>query len=193
MTEELLELLGAQEDSEKASPLEGRSSREAGDEGCGPGEEPPQTLPASGAAARLPSEAEGHVETPPAPDYRGHLASLAVQAESLRAELPGFSLREALEDPDFLRMTSPAVGLSVRRAWYALHGAELRRAAAEEAARGVTAGIASGALRPREGGRGLAAGALVESDPRRWSRARREDVRRRVLEAAARGEKVYPD
>lgn len=125
-------------------------------------------------------------------DFRAHLASLAVQAESLRAEIPDFNLRQALQDPDFLRMTSPAVGLSVRRAWYALHGEQLRRAAAERSALALTESLASGALRPREGGRGLAAGTLSESDPHSWSRQQRETVRRRVYEAAARGEKIYP-
>lgn len=168
-------------------------------------EPPGQTEPAAPAApAEAPQEAETeatvtasevHDDGPApaaAPDYRSHLAALAAQGEALRAELPGFSLREALADPDFVRMTSPAVGLSVRRAWYALHEDELRREAAERSALALTESLASGALRPREGGRGLAAGALGASDPRSWSPEKRAELRRRVAEAAARGEKIYP-
>ena len=170
-----------------------------------PGEQTEGAAPAvpAEAPAEAPQEAEAAVtpaglrgDTPPAmaeaPDYRSHLAALAAQGEALRAELPGFSLREALTDPDFVRMTSPAVGLSVRRAWYALHEDELRREAAERSALALTESLASGALRPREGGRGLAAGALGASDPRSWSPEKRAELRRRVAEAAARGEKIYP-
>ena len=126
------------------------------------------------------------------PDYRAHLASLLEQERELQAEFPGFSLAEALGDKDFVRMTSPAMGLSVRRAFEALHGEELRQAAARRSLETVARSLAGSAARPREGGRGLTAGALTAVDYRHLSQEQRADIRRRVYDAAARGEKLYP-
>ena len=127
-----------------------------------------------------------------AQDLRAHLAALYGQAEELAREDPGFDLAAALRDPDFLRLTSPAVGVSVRRAWYALHGAERERQAARRALDEAAEAVARSAARPREGGRGLAAGALSAADPRALGRSGREALRQRIYDAAARGEKIYP-
>ena len=67
------------------------------------------------------------------PDLFAHFDSLREQGARLAAEVPGFELGEALRDADFLRLTSPVVGLSVRAAWYALHGAEREEQAARRA------------------------------------------------------------
>lgn len=123
---------------------------------------------------------------------RAHLSSLYEQAAELTREIPDFSLSEAMRDPDFLRLTSPAVGVSVRRAWYALHGAERERQAARRASEDAASALARSAARPREGGRGLNSGTLSAADPRAMDRAGRAALRQRVYDAAARGEKIYP-
>ena len=136
-------------------------------------------------------------ETPPLSDadFRAHFASLCAQAEALREELPDFDLGAALRDPAFLRLTAPALGVGVREAWAALHRGEIEsraaRRGAEEAKRQLALAAASGSLRPREGG-GLGAAARTRSDYRARAREAQQSLKRRILDAAARGEKVYP-
>ena len=135
----------------------------------------------------------GTTEAPPLPepDYRDHFASLLRQGEALSAEFPAFDLAAALRDPAFLRLTAPAVGVGVREAWCALHPEALERRGAERARRELSRAAASGALRPREGG-GLGAAALTRCDYRALSRSEQQSLKRRILDAAARGEKLYP-
>ena len=83
---------------------------------------------------------------------RRHFEGLRHQGEELRQKLPDFSLESALEDPEFLRLTSPEVGLGVESAWYALHHEGLRQEAAGEAARAISESIRSGAGIPAENG-----------------------------------------
>ncbi len=125
-------------------------------------------------------------------ELRAHYASLRAQAAALAAELPDFDLDAALRDGDFVRLTSPAVGVSVRGAWYALHGAEREALAVRRALDEAADAVARSAARPREGGRGLAAGSLSALDSRALDRAQRDALRRRIYDAAARGEKIYP-
>ena len=103
---------------------------------------------------------------------------------SLRAH---FALDSALRNPAFVRLTAPDVGVPVADAWYALHRREyaetLRRESLEQAA----AAVASGSLRPREGGR-ASGGELLGTDPRHMTAAQRAELRDRIK----RGERVYP-
>ncbi len=123
---------------------------------------------------------------PALPDLRAHLAALAAEA----ASIPGFDLAAALRDPDFVRLTAPGVGVGVRRAWDALHGDQLRRAAAEESARLLAQSVAQGLARPREGGGQT--GAPPALDYRSLSRGEQLRLKERIVAAAARGEKLYP-
>ena len=128
-----------------------------------------------------------------------HYAALCAQEAALRAEFPDFRLAEALRDPAFLRLTAPATGVPPRAAWLALHPEAMerraehraRQQAAEDARRQLALAVSAGSLRPREGG-GQQAAALLESDPRRLSPRARQELRQRILDAAARGEKIYP-
>ena len=126
---------------------------------------------------------------------RAHLDSLYAQAEALREEFPDFDLDAALRDPDFLRLTAPGLGVDLRRAYYALHREDLdsraARRAAEETRRRLARSLASGGLRPREGG-GQEAAAALASDYRSLSRPQQLQLKQRIIEAAARGEKIYP-
>ena len=137
----------------------------------------------------------GEAEAPGADEHAAlasHLASLYAQSAELAREIPGFDLKKALRDPDFLRMTSPAVGLSVRRAWYALHGEEREKLAARRAGEAAADALRRGSSRPREGERSLSGGTLSRSDPASLGRVERAALRQRIYDAAARGEKIYP-
>ena len=132
------------------------------------------------------SDAQPAASAPALPDLRAHLAALAAEA----ASIPGFDLAAALRDPDFVRLTAPGVGVGVRRAWDALHGDQLRRAAAEESARLLAQSVAQGLARPREGGGQT--GAPPALDYRSLSRGEQLRLKERIVAAAARGEKLYP-
>ena len=125
--------------------------------------------------------------SPSPPALRAHFARLCAEADALHRADPGFDLDTALRDPAFVRLTAPDVGVPVADAWYALHRREyaetLRRESLEQAA----AAVASGSLRPREGGR-ASGGELLGTDPRRMTAAQRAELRDRIK----RGERVYP-
>ena len=128
-----------------------------------------------------------HPPSPSPPLLRAHLARLCAEADALHRADPGFDLDSALRDPAFVRLTAPDVGVPVADAWYALHRREyaetLRRESLEQAA----AAVASGSLRPREGGR-ASGGELLGTDPRHMTAAQRAELRDRIK----RGERVYP-
>lgn len=57
---------------------------------------------------------------------RNHFDKLMQQAEEFKKQFPDFDLQQTLQnDPNFVRLTSPTVGLSVRDAYFALHHDEL--------------------------------------------------------------------
>lgn len=120
------------------------------------------------------------------PDIAAHLAALRSQAE----QIPGFDLREALRDPAFVRLTAPGIGVSVADAWYALHRRELeaaRRMADREA---LARAVSAGTQRPREGGGSGAV--LTAADYKHMDRQAQLQLKQRIREAAARGEKLFP-
>ena len=118
-----------------------------------------------------------------------HFAALLRQGEELRAQDPDFDLEEALRDADFLRLTAPGMGVSVRQAWLALHGEALLRRRSESREM-LARAVSAGALRPREGGGSGAA--LLSPDPRSMDPRSRAELKRRIFDAAVRGEKIYP-
>ena len=135
----------------------------------------------------LDSSPEGGAKYEAPPALRAHFARLCAEADALHRADPGFDLDTALRDPAFVRLTAPDVGVPVADAWYALHRREyaetLRRESLEQAA----AAVASGSLRPREGGR-ASGGELLGTDPRHMTAAQRAELRDRIK----RGERVYP-
>ena len=110
--------------------------------------------------------------------------------EAQAAAIPGFDLTQALRDPDFVRLTAPGVGVPAADAWYALHREETERRREEENRRLLSQALAASARRPREGGHGSAA--LIAADYRSLSREEQLRVKKRIFEAGARGEKLYP-
>lgn len=125
-----------------------------------------------------------------------HFQGLKQQEAQLKHAFPGFDLRLELRDPMFLRLTSPGVGLSVEDAFFALHHKQLvfaaMEAAAKEAVRQTTGSIASGARRPRENGLSGQAPAVSHFDYRNATKEQREELKRRIRQAAAEGKKLYP-
>ena len=151
---------------------------------------PSRHSPAPGALSvslALDSSPEGGAKYEAPPALRAHFARLCAEADALHRADPGFDLDSALRDPAFVRLTAPDVGVPVADAWYALHRREyaetLRRESLEQAA----AAVASGSLRPREGGR-ASGGELLGTDPRHMTAAQRAELRDRIK----RGERVYP-
>lgn len=119
-----------------------------------------------------------------------HLQKLAMQGEKLKETFPDFDLRAELNNPEFLRLTSPEVGVDVSTAFWVVHKDQLQPMAmqvgAQETAKRISASIQAGQRRPTENGVRSGAGLDIRDDPRKLSRADREEIRRRV----ARGERI---
>lgn len=125
-----------------------------------------------------------------------HIAKLQREGDELKQTFPNFNLRQELSNPVFARMTSPGVGLSVADAYYAVHRNEIQAAsmqvAAKKTAEKLSNAIAANSGRPQENGTSSQAPSVSTFDYRKMSKAQREDLKRRIRDAAARGEKLYP-
>lgn len=125
-----------------------------------------------------------------------HIEGLVQQGEALKAIFPNFDLRTELKNPQFARLVSPGVGLSVEDAYHTIHRAEIQAAqaqvTAQKTAEMISRSIQSGQRRPVENGTSGQAPSTTTFDWRNASKEQREALKRRVQEAAARGEKVYP-
>ena len=125
-----------------------------------------------------------------------HFARLEQQAEAMKKVFPNFDLRTELQNPNFARMTSPNVGISVEDAYYAVHRNEIQTAAmqvtAQKTAEKISNAIQSGSRRPDESGASSQAPSVSTFDYRNASRDQREALKKRIRDAAARGEKLYP-
>ena len=125
-----------------------------------------------------------------------HFVKLEQQSEAMKKVFPNFDLRTELKNPAFARMTSPNVGISVEDAYYAVHRNEIQTAAmqvtAQKTAEKISNAIQSGSRRPNESGTSSQAPSVSTFDYRNASRDQREALKKRIREAAARGEKLYP-
>jgi len=125
---------------------------------------------------------------------REHFRRLEGEAEQMREVFPGFDLKRELRDPRFAALTAPGMGVSVEDAYYALHRRELQAAsmqvAAQRAAQKLASSIQSAARRPVENGAGSASPAGLGTQG--MTRQQREQLRQRIHNAAALGEKIYP-
>jgi len=140
------------------------------------------------AAPEAAVEAAVEAEQPAQSGIWEHLRSLERQGEELRRQVPGFDLRSELENPVFLRLTAPGVGVSVADAYYVVHRRELQEAAERKMANAIRAG----SLRPRENGINNQAPAVTTFDYRRASKEQRNALKAYIRSEAARGRKVYP-
>ncbi len=125
-----------------------------------------------------------------------HIQKLHQQGEALKAQFPNFDLRTELQNPAFARMTSPNVGISVEDAYYAVHRKEIQAAAmkatAQQTAQKISNSIQAGQRRPAENGTSAQAPSATTFDYRNASPEQRAAIKKKIREAAARGEKVYP-
>lgn len=128
--------------------------------------------------------------------YRQHFEKLQQQGEALKQSYPGFNLQKELENPAFARMTAPGSGLSVEDAYFAIHRKEIQQAQAQaitqKTAEQMANAIRSNSARPRESGASSQAPSVTTFDYRNASAAQRNELKRQIRMAAARGEKIYP-
>ena len=124
--------------------------------------------------------------------FQQHIMKLEQQAEALKKVFPNFDLRTELQNPNFARMTSPNVGISVEDAYYAIHRNEIQTAAmqvtAQKTAQKISNAILSGSRRPDENGTSGQAPSVTTFDYRNASREQREALKKRIRS----GEKIYP-
>ncbi len=125
-----------------------------------------------------------------------HFIKLEQQAEAMKKVFPNFDLRKELQNPAFARMTHPNVGISVEDAYYAVHRNEIQTAsmqvAAQKTAEKISNAIQAGSRRPDEAGTSSQAPSVSTFDYRNASREQRDALKKRIRDAAARGEKLYP-
>ena len=118
-----------------------------------------------------------------------HFERLCEQAEALREKLPDFDLARELRSDAFASLTQPGSPVTLEQAYRALHP-ELRlreaEAVARRAAEAVGEAVRAGAARPRENGAQSAS--LASPSHRGLSPAQREELRRRIYAAGARGD-----
>lgn len=125
-----------------------------------------------------------------------HITRLEQQGQQLKAVFPGFDLRQELQNPAFARMTSPEIGLSVEDAYYAVHRKDIQAAQAQviasQTAQQISSSIQANARRPDESGSSGQAPSVTQFNYKNATKAEREALKKRIRDAGARGEKVYP-
>ena len=128
--------------------------------------------------------------------FQQHIEKLQQQGEAMKKTFPGFDLMTEMKNPAFVRMTAPNVGISVEDAYYAVHRNEIQTAsmqvAAQRTAQKISNSIQAGRSRPSENGTTGQAPSVTTFDYRNASKEQREELKRQIRAAAARGEKLYP-
>ena len=119
---------------------------------------------------------------------RQTVANWLREQENVQRDYPGFSLEEALKEPDFARLVR--AGVSMRRAYEAVHLPEIlydamRRAAREGESRAAEM-IRQRGRRPAENGLSPTGGAPVKKSAQELTRKERQSLIKRLQ----RGEKV---
>lgn len=123
---------------------------------------------------------------------RRHFDRLTFQARLLQKEHPGFDLGQELKNSAFSRLVAPGVGVSVRDAFHAVHHQELMRKTARLTAERLSQAIRSGSYRPDEAGASGQGASVTTFDYRQATPEQRMALKRRIREASAKGEKLYP-
>ena len=116
---------------------------------------------------------------------QAHFRRISEQAEELKQTFPSFDLMtEIRSNPRFARMTSPQIGMSVKDAFYAVHGEEIRQqtmqAAAQQAGQRLAASVQAGAGRPVENGIRGGMPMQMSVDIAHMDPKTRADIRRRL-------------
>jgi hypothetical protein len=124
-------------------------------------------------------------------EVQRHLEGMIRQEAEVKKLYPNFDLQAELQNPAFVRLTAPGVGVDVRTAYEVVHRDEMRGAemqfAAQKSAQRIAASVQANGKRPAENGVSGSVGAVSKSDPSQWNKEDRAEVKRRVLS----GEKIY--
>lgn len=125
-----------------------------------------------------------------------HIVKLQQQGEAMKEKFPGFDLQKELQNPAFLRMTSPNVGISVEDAYFAVHRNEIMAAGmqvtAQKTAQKISNAIQAGSRRPTEAGTSGQAPSVTTFDYSKASPEQRAAFKAHLRSEAAKGRKVYP-
>ena len=125
-----------------------------------------------------------------------HIVKLQQQGEAMKEKFPGFDLQKELQNPAFLRMTSPNVGISVEDAYFAVHRNEIMAAGmqvtAQKTAQKISNAIQAGSRRPTEAGTSGQAPSVTTFDYSKASAEQRKAFKNFIRSEAAQGRKVYP-
>lgn len=125
-----------------------------------------------------------------------HYDSLQQQGEAMKAMFPNFDLQKELQNPAFLRMTAPNVGIPVADAYFAVHRNEIMTAGmqvtAQKTAQKISNSIRAGARRPQENGTAGQAPSVTTFDYSKASPEQRAAMKAYIRSEAAHGRKVYP-
>lgn len=119
-----------------------------------------------------------------------HLQKLVQQADAAKQLYPQIDLRSELQNPEFVRLTSPSVGIDVRTAYEVVHRDTLQPAimqyAAQKSAEKLSNAVRSGSNRPSENGLKTNPNAVVISDnPRQWPKEYLKKIRDEVMRGAS--------
>lgn len=124
-----------------------------------------------------------------------HLDRLNREAQELKAEFPEFNLEAEMSNDMFVKLTQPGM-LTVKDAYMAVHRAEIdkarQQAMQQQAMTAAQAAVRAGQARPKENG-STAAAPITRVPPAQRSKAERAELRRRIMDAGARGEKLPID
>lgn len=124
--------------------------------------------------------------------FQQHFRNVAMDFEqNVKSVFPNADLMAELRNPTFQRLTSPEVGVSAKDAFWLIHRAELESKTMETVAhktqQKLSQSMQNTRNRPVENGSRAVSPALdIRDDPSKWSKADREEVKRRVRN----GEKV---
>lgn len=126
-----------------------------------------------------------------------HFVRLEREGEALKKVYPSFDLRTELQNPAFARMVAPGQGImSVEDAYNAVHRKEIEAARsqviAQQTTQKISNAIQAGYRRPEENGTSGQSASVTTFDYSKASKAQREDLKKQIRSAAARGEKLYP-
>ena len=125
-----------------------------------------------------------------------HFEGLQQQGEAMKAQFPNFDLQKELQNPAFLRMTAPDVGISVQDAYFAVHRNEIMAAGmqvtAQKTAQKISNSIQAGSRRPQENGTTGQGPSVTTFDYSKASPAQRAAFKAHLRSEAAKGRKVYP-
>lgn len=135
-------------------------------------------------AAQEQAEAQKQAET------QQHFAGLQQQAEQMKQMYPGFDLDRELQNPQFVKLTAPGMGIDVRTAYEAIHRDELRgqemQYATQRTASRISASIQANARRPSENGVRGSVASTGTTNPANMSKQYRDSL----IERARRGERI---